>query len=197
MDQATSTLIAAMIAAAASMVSIWLSKLVNTKQAAIEDQLEADRKTIEHVREALLDADRELRTVRLGAYVKLWAKLRDLKKDPPAPLPSGEKLRRIRDELVDWYYQVGGLVMTKHTQHMCFVLRDLLKQLQDDDMTIEAYEDLFDVASALRTHTTIDVYSRRTPALSHEDDPERRKAAEKVEEIAGRHCVTLPEGWGY
>jgi hypothetical protein len=200
-DQASATLLAASIAAVAAVVSTIIGYVLNRrqerlrdelnrKQELLKDQLESNRVATEQLRGAVLQAEGVLRKSRMDAYRRLWACLRRFPRDAPEPLPSSVDLADARDELVTWYYEVGGLVMPRPTQRVCFVLTMLLDRLAEEQVTPDGYRDLFTVASALRTHTTVDVYSRATSSLAPDSD--RAEADRRADEVSTKRGIEPP-----
>lgn len=192
MDQASATLLAASVAAVAAVVSTIIGYVLSRRQELLKDQLQSNRMATEQLRGAVLQAEGAIRKSRMDAYQRLWTCLRRFPRDTPKPLPSSEVLATARDELVTWYYEVGGLVMTRPTQRVCFVLTMLLDRLTEEKLTPDGYRDLFDVASALRTHTTVDVYSRATSSLAPETD--RPEADRRADEVAAKRGIEPPIG---
>jgi hypothetical protein len=205
MDQAFVTLLAALVAAVTAVFSTILGYVLNRKQRHVDDELnrgqdllkselESTRKATEQLRGAVLQSEVVLRKSRMDAYQRLWACLHRFPKEPSAPLPSAEDLSLARADLIAWYYEVGGLVMTRPTQRAYFALTALLAYLAEQDLTTGGwYGDLFVVASALRTHTTVDVYSRATSSLAPESD--RTEADIKMRQVIERCGVEPAIGW--
>jgi hypothetical protein len=116
-------------------------------------------------RDLQLKFDASLRDLRIDAYTKLWKELEKLAKyGRPDPLSKGEA-QQLRDNLRDWYFNTGGLVLSTQTRQDYFTLLDALEVVIDGSDNIFGDEDdefLRVLGSRLRTAMTRDVGTRRT-----------------------------------
>lgn len=114
--------------------------------------------------------DKSLRLRRLKAYAELWKLLQPLARySPPEPVTPAV-LQKLSASLRRWYFEVGGLFMSKGTRDAYFALQDEL--LEPRQPAAEEGRDPWkvprDLSSALRTATTLDVGSRQPPLVGPE-----------------------------
>ena len=132
-------------------------------------------KALEQEREANPEADRDLRNRRLEAYESLWCLFKGIPLRRDA-CPTRHELDTLSEALVDWYYGPGGMLVTDMSRDALFRLRDHLQTLSSTmkkertRLELDRYDDLFQVASALRTNLTADVSSRSEAELSKKDN---------------------------
>lgn len=120
--------------------------------------------------------DKDLRQERLTSYKTLWAITQPLAKYArPEPVTPG-RLRKLSDDLRQWYFENGGIFMSEATREEYFALQeelkariaahgaDLSKSLTDND-----YATARKRGSRLRTAITIDVGTRKQPMLKEGD----------------------------
>ena len=130
-------------------------------------------------RAAVLEGDRELRNRRIETYQRLWCLFDGFPLDRD-PRPNRDEIDRLSLELRRWYYRTGGLLMTDASREAFFRLQAHLRALRkemkaDRVLKRKHYLALFDMASALRTNLTADVFSR-DEALITQDDERRIRA---------------------
>jgi hypothetical protein len=109
--------------------------------------------------------DIDLRKTRIDVYKKLWCKLNVLARYSPPPY-SRETVEQLSVALRSWYFEQGGLFMSKHVRNAYFDLQEALAQ------TLERVDDpaslrrlLVARGSALRTAMSDDVATRVAPKL--------------------------------
>jgi hypothetical protein len=156
-------------------------------------------KALEQEREAILEADRDLRDRRLAAYESLWCLFNGIPLRRDA-CPTRHELDTLRKALVDWYYGPGGMLVTDMSRDALFRLRDHLRTLtstmeKKERLEPDRYDDLFRVASALRTNLTADVSSRSEAELSKKDDRRIKADANAARAISlDRLDILLDQG---
>ena len=108
--------------------------------------------------------DESLRSSRTPEYKTLWAKTRRLPKWPRADITYGQ-LDALRREFRDWYFDGGGIYLSRQSQRRYASLQDLLATLDygDAEKGVEPpeYDAVRERCSALRTSLTDDLVSRR------------------------------------
>jgi hypothetical protein len=120
--------------------------------------------------------DKDLRADRLRAYCALWKLLQPLAKySRPGPV-TPSSLGKLSADLRRWYFETGGIFLSKRTRDEYFALQDELSakaadarahpdlELTDPDVGIIQKQ-----GSRLRTATTVDVGSRREPLIGDEE----------------------------
>jgi hypothetical protein len=138
-------------------------------------------------RDLQLKFDDSLRDLRIGAYKDLWQKLELLAKyGRPNPLAKSEA-QGLRDDLRNWYFRTGGLVLSTQTRQDYFALLDALELvIVASDKTVGGRDDEFlrVLGSRLRTAMTRDVGTRRTFVFrgDEERDPSPIKSGTYVEQ---------------
>jgi hypothetical protein len=127
--------------------------------------------------------DSDLRKRRIEAYTDLWSRLEPLAKYAKTERFSKADAEDFAKCLRVWYFEIGGLFLSKATRTDYFDLQDLLVRLDegwgwdDDDpetLTDAAREYLRVCGSRLRTGLTQDVGTRTRPKVranvEHIDD---------------------------
>jgi hypothetical protein len=113
--------------------------------------------------------DADLRQQRLEAYKSLWKVLAPLDVEGGAAPVSGETADKIRREIQAWYYETGGLLLSRPTQRHFRLLQSGLQAAQEEAGLSDATQGkLRAAASSLRTRMTHDVLSRRGSLLGHD-----------------------------
>jgi hypothetical protein len=109
--------------------------------------------------------DTDLRQRRFDAYQKLWQMTEIF---PLYPIRSQVRygdLLPFAEELRDWYFKVGGILMSKDTRDTYFKAQNELKghiaKNRSDIIEDEVYEHIRMACSRLRTELTDDLLSRR------------------------------------
>ncbi len=129
-------------------------------------------------RELLVRYDADLRELRLGAYKDLWNRLDKLAKYArPSPLTDKQAVE-LGKSLAQWYFEVGGLVLSTDTRNTYFRLQNGIEGIKaridaeraatdaadPDEQSLSLAEDDFlrVLGSRLRTELTRDVGTRET-----------------------------------
>ena len=114
--------------------------------------------------------DLDLRNHRLTAYKSLWQETSLLPRRPRATDVSYEELRKLRDRLRRWYFETGGIFLSRSAQRHGFVpLQDelctALEGAPDGPIPDEIYERIRKRCSRLRSHLARDIQSRKEGPL--------------------------------
>jgi hypothetical protein len=117
--------------------------------------------------------DKELRTARLKAYQGLWHLQQDLAKyDLPEPL-TPQRLKKLSEEMRDWYFGGGGLYLSGQSGKTYFDLKKLIEEVvskhpeHELEITLDAGDSrqVLQLASELRAAMARDVGTRKPSAL--------------------------------
>jgi hypothetical protein len=102
---------------------------------------------------------------RTDVYSKLWAITREVPKYPKREGIKYSDLKEYSERLKVWYYETGGIYMSKKSQRSYAALQEkiwgLMKQEEEADIAESTYKALQEVGSDLRTELTKDLLSRR------------------------------------
>ena len=119
--------------------------------------------------------DKDLRTSRLKAYQDLWKLLEPIARySRPGPV-TYVVVKKIAENMRIWYFQQGGIFLTKESKTPYFSLKKVMQNIIDDenlreDNTGELDEKWLDMllmgASLLRDSLTEDIGSRKKSFLS-------------------------------
>lgn len=123
-----------------------------------------------------LKFDASLRDLRIKAYRDLWRALEDLAKYGRREALSKDQAQTLLHELKTWYFETGGLVLSRDARQDYFALLDGLQVVIGlTENTLSAADDEFlrVLGSRLRTAMTRDVGTRRT--FVFRGDPEREE----------------------
>jgi len=123
-----------------------------------------------------LKFDASLRDLRIAAYKDLWRTLEDLAKYGRRDPLLKHRAQTLRDELKTWYFETGGLVLSRDARQDYFALLDGLEVViaaAEDTLSAADDEYLRVLGSRLRTALTRDVGTRRT--FVFRGDPEREE----------------------
>jgi hypothetical protein len=123
---------------------------------------------IERHESTLAQIDVDLRSRRITAYEPLWALTKVLPKWPRDETVTYERLRQFSEDLRTWYFEAGGLYLSKRSREVYGVLQDDLQRVLGGGRTgrlIREPQDDYEVVrvrcSELRTSLATDVASRR------------------------------------
>jgi hypothetical protein len=111
--------------------------------------------------------DDQLRRVRTPVYRKLWRETRIVPLWPPNEALTYGELQRLSERFREWYFEGGGIYLSRATQRRYQAVQRLLRSLAANDEgkrvdpDSEDYEALQAACSALRTAMTDDLLSRR------------------------------------
>jgi hypothetical protein len=110
-----------------------------------------------------------LHNTRVETYQQLWRLLEVLAKyarpEPVTPV----RLRKLSEELRQWYYEVGGLFLTDNSRDAYFAVQDAIvnelavNKSPDKELSEAAYEVIRKKGSTLRTNLSADLRSRKQP----------------------------------
>jgi hypothetical protein len=152
----TDQLLAAIIGAVIGFISTYLAAVVKLRQ------------------DLRAEYDKDLRERRIPEYKRLW-KLTDLfPKYARTTIPTVADVRELAISLRDWYFDGGGMLLSKSGRESYFALQEALGGLLtagDDGPVDEAtYERLRQRCSALRSALVQDVGTRREPVVAYEEE---------------------------
>jgi hypothetical protein len=92
--------------------------------------------------------------------------------DRPEPL-SPKTLGRLSVEMMEWYFQTGGLYLSEETRSGYFDLKKTIRKIldnpkyqPDDVLDPEDSQNVLDKGSLLRARLTQDVGTRRSSAIA-------------------------------
>jgi hypothetical protein len=118
--------------------------------------------------------DSDLRHLRLGTYQVLWGLLNPLSLYGRDSFPTRETIDSLAQTLTSWYFQEGGVFLSKNTRDAYFRLQRALQTLRFSDrwaddwsqeLDKDTFEHLRNIGSRLRTRMTLDVGTRRPFSL--------------------------------
>ena len=108
--------------------------------------------------------DEQLRDLRRPAYENLWRETALLPKWPRAQLTHGQ-LAKFSEDLRSWYFETGGMWMSRQTQQRYASLQTVLQTVTTDKPSEPVkdadYDSVREACSRLRTDMTDDLVSRR------------------------------------
>jgi hypothetical protein len=123
-----------------------------------------------------LKFDASLRDLRIAAYKDLWRTLETLAKYGRRDSLLKDQAQTLLSELKTWYFETGGLVLSRDARRDYFALLDGLEVViagAEDTLSAADDEYLRVLGSRLRTALTRDVGTRRT--FVFRGDPEREE----------------------
>jgi hypothetical protein len=119
--------------------------------------------------------DRKLRSERLDAYRELFKRLKPLARYSPESPLTYNIIRNTSEELRDWYFDIGGIYLSKESRTPYFDLKELMQNIIDNEklrkdpkaaLPEELAEDLkrlLEKGKLLREYLTNDIGTRRGP----------------------------------
>ena len=115
--------------------------------------------------------DESLRESRIPAYKELWVKTSLLPKWPRSENVTYEMLSQFSVDLRDWYYNQGGIFMSKRAFTAYRDLQQAIERVLPEEgkehiLDHHHYDDVRDMCSKLRTELTNDLLSRRGAPFS-------------------------------
>jgi hypothetical protein len=111
--------------------------------------------------------DEGLRELRKPVYAELWKQTGALPKWPREQI-TYDALLSLSKEFRKWYFQTGGMYLSRSSQKRYTVVQDVIKsKLDSRDQNAEylpdtTYDEIREACSALRTSMTEDLVSRRS-----------------------------------
>ena len=124
--------------------------------------------------ELMVEYDKELQKSRLEAYRKLWAMLERLARFGIEKPITYEDLRQISNATRIWYFQEGGIYLTRASRGPYFRMKELLQPLLDDKKLASRPADAIEpellvpvikAGSILRTSLSDDIGTKRASWL--------------------------------
>lgn len=143
----------------------------------------------------VLDYDADLRSRRVTAYADLWARLEPLAKYAAESSFSETDAKDLATSLRVWYFQKGGLFLSRDTRADYFALQNLLTHLSEgwgweapgrERLAPAAREHVRTYGSRLRSSLTRDVGTRSRPKVRGDADPVDRALAGVYERDDGQ-----------
>jgi hypothetical protein len=116
--------------------------------------------------------DKELRQLRLAAYVELWKKLKPLARYSPEKPLTYHIVKETSESMRDWYFDTGGIYLSRESRTPYFALKKAMQDIIDDpklqedaDALLDAQfvKPLHDEGTELREVLSNDIGSRRQP----------------------------------
>lgn len=109
--------------------------------------------------------DESLRESRIPVYKELWIKTSLLPKRPRSEKVTYEVLAQFSVDLTDWYFNRGGIFMSKRAFAAYGILQDTIHRVLpkggEGRVSDLHYDEVRDKCSKLRTELTNDLLSRR------------------------------------
>lgn len=122
-----------------------------------------------------VEYDKTLHDKRLELYTKLWPSTEPLGRYVPHFSLTYNKVSKVAAEMHQWYFNEGGIYLSKHSREPYFDLKKQMLRVIDDkrlaatpDARIEDEETcnaILDAATTLRTSLADDIRTRRAPWL--------------------------------
>ncbi|HXQ39557.1 MAG TPA: hypothetical protein VN843_36500 [Anaerolineales bacterium] len=113
--------------------------------------------------------DIHLREKRIAVYEKLWQATSLLPQWPRAKNVTYEQLMKLSQTLRDWYFQEGGMYLSRNARETYGALQDYIWAILNDKrkgvLKPEHYDAIREKCSTLRTELTDDILSRRSAPL--------------------------------
>jgi hypothetical protein len=121
--------------------------------------------------------DRKLRSERLDAYRDLFKRLKPLARYSPEKPLTYKIIRDTSEDLRDWYFDVGGIYLSKQSRHPYFHLKCLMQKIIDqekfkeidpnDECLVKEFKaltgEILEEGKSLRLYLTNDIGTRRGP----------------------------------
>jgi hypothetical protein len=131
----------------------------------IDGLVDSGVKAFESALEVGSQIDIDLRDRRIRVYKYLWQHTEILPKWPRNPAVTYEALYKFSATLRDWYFQTGGMYLSRDTQKAYVAVQETIREtLEEKDsgrVEDEHYDAIRDKCSALRTQMTEDILSRK------------------------------------
>lgn len=154
MDMAFSSLLAGFVSGALTAIVTYLATRAKTRL------------------DLNVEYDRDLRKSRLEAYRDLWAKLEPLARYTPERPITYRIVEESSHRMREWYFNVGGIYLSRESRRPYFKLKDAMQRIIDDDDLRESPEErlqshvlrpLEEHGRALRGSLSDDIGTRNRP----------------------------------
>jgi hypothetical protein len=118
--------------------------------------------------------DKQLQDSRLAAYIKLWEMLEPLARFGRDKPVTYAVMKDISDKTRTWYFQTGGIYLTRASATPYFKWKGLMQQLLDDPEFVKKpdeaipekqLEAIIAARSTLRTNLSDDIGTKRLSRL--------------------------------
>ena len=119
--------------------------------------------------------DRKLRSERLDAYRDLFKRLKPLARYSPESPLTYQIIRSTSEDLRDWYFDIGGIYLSKESRTPYFDLKTMMQNIIDNEKLqenpkaalpeefVEDLKHLLEQGKLLREYLTKDIGTRRGP----------------------------------
>ena len=120
--------------------------------------------------------DRKLRSERLDAYRELFKRLKPLARYSAEKPLTYKIIKETSEDLRDWYFDVGGIYLSKDSREPYFELKGLMQKIIDHEEFKEApldattskhfkhlVKEVLEEGKLLREYLTKDIGTRRGP----------------------------------
>jgi len=111
--------------------------------------------------------DKDLRSKRLDAYKELWVLLKPLNKYSLSVTHEAithEIIQDILGNMVEWYFEKGGIYLSKRSRRPYFRFKDTMKQITENKVAKidkQLLDHLFKEGTLLRTSLANDIGTRK------------------------------------
>lgn len=121
-----------------------------------------------------VEYDKSLHDKRLELYKQLWPKTAPLARFAPHVVLTYHVVRTVSADMRDWYFNEGGIYLSKRSRKPYFALKEQMQHVIDDMALVEepdkqigdkARDLILAAASRLRTSLADDIGTRTEPWL--------------------------------
>jgi len=115
-----------------------------------------------------VEYDKELRATRLRVYQKLWPVLKPLARYSAERPLSREIAKETSEKMRDWYFDKGGIYLSRHTRKPYFELKEALQHVIDgegDAVQPRLVARVHHAGTRLRAELSNDIGTRRRSFL--------------------------------
>jgi len=146
-----------------------IEKAVDTSARRFDSSILLAEETFKKRLDLEAQIDIHLREKRITVYQKLWQATALLPKWPRAKNLTYEHLIKFSETLRDWYFQEGGMYLSKDAREAYGALQDEIWAILGDqptgDLQPEHYDKIREQCSTLRRELTDDILSLRAAPL--------------------------------
>lgn len=121
-----------------------------------------------------VEYDKNLHDKRLALYKQLWPKTKPLARFTPDFVLTYDTIKPVAEQTRDWYFDEGGIYLSKRSRKPYFHLKSLIQEVMDDKNLAKEPTKALDTPRAdailaaahdLRTSLADDIRTRRAPWL--------------------------------
>lgn len=146
-----------------------LDQIIKSVDKGLESALKRAEEAHKQSLELLAGFDIDLRERRIKVYEELWQKMELLPIRPRADNVSYKELMGFNMALRDWYFQKGGIYLSRNTQKafasLQGIIAEILKTKPSGILKDKDYDAIAGICSSLRTEMTTDILSRKAAPL--------------------------------